>query len=217
MLDLERTTSSSSTSSLELSSLGSNVGLSGTVRNTWSFTHMSACFSCCSTTLNQQCVLPCWCLQSQLVKCEDLPSCFEDTNSRTLSESESTDCQLGDIQESHIICHCSYHHTDLVSLGTSRSLTSSVTVPTTTQILSPSDRFIRRTIRAKEMGGLLILLINKRFKMTLLNLASVRRARNLYNFTRIRRYGSGETGASLCFFLSLLCSISIPMLLLCLC
>ena len=64
---------------------------------------MSTSFSGITTTLDQQGVLASWCFQSQLVKREDLTSCFEDTNSGTLSESESTHCQLGDIQESEII------------------------------------------------------------------------------------------------------------------
>lgn len=60
---------------------------------------------------------------------------------------------------------------------------SSVTAPTITAV-SPSRPgfFIKRTILAKEIGGLLILLINKRLKMISLNFEPVRRARNRYNW-----------------------------------
>lgn len=70
----------------------------------------------------------------------------------------------------------------IVNLGKSQMRASSVTVPTMTAV-SPSRPgfFMDLTILAMEIGGLLILLINKRFKMILLNLDPVRRARNLYN------------------------------------
>lgn len=68
------------------------------------------------------------------------------------------------------------------SLGTSQIRWSSVTAPTITAV-SPSRPgfFIKRTILAREIGGLLILLINKRLKMISLNFEPVRRARNRYS------------------------------------
>lgn len=60
---------------------------------------------------------------------------------------------------------------------------SSVTAPTTTigfdsTSLSP----MCRVMRDREMGGRLILDINRRLRITLLNLESVLRARNRYSY-----------------------------------
>merc|ERR1712212_1036212 len=76
-LNLKGTASSSSSSPLKLPSLGAHIGFGGTVRNTRCFPHVTTCFSCSTTTLDQQGVLTGWCLQCKLIKSENLTSCFE--------------------------------------------------------------------------------------------------------------------------------------------
>lgn len=72
----------------------------------------------------------------------------------------------------------------MVALGKSNNLMSSVTVPTTTMVLSAAPFWLNtRPTLLRETGGLLILDKNKDFKMTLLNGASVRRAKKEYNLT----------------------------------
>ena len=67
------------------------------------------------------------------------------------------------------------------NLGTEKILKSLVTVPTTTAVLSARGPFIFLINLAKEIGGRLICDMHNRRKIILLDLASVRRARNLYN------------------------------------
>lgn len=70
-----------------------------------------------------------------------------------------------------------------VNFGHSQIRKSFETVPTTTAIrFSRPGFFMKRTTRAKEIGGRLIRLMNKRFKIIRLNLAVVRLAKNLYNY-----------------------------------
>merc|ERR1719369_2611864 len=164
-LNLEGSASSSSSSPFELSSLGSYIGFGGTVRHTRCFTHVTHASLALRRPCTNKVFLPVGAFNASWSKVRISPPALR-TRTRALSVNRRA---------------------QIVNLGTSSSLISSVTVPTTTQILSPSERFIRRAIRAKEIGGLLILLINNRFKMTLLNFASVRRARKRYNFTRMRR------------------------------
>jgi hypothetical protein len=66
-----------------------------------------------------------------------------------------------------------------VNLGTLNSLRSLVMVPTTTAIFpSRPSFFMWRTRPASDSGGRWILDMKRRLRTMLLNLASVRRARN---------------------------------------
>lgn len=73
------------------------------------------------------------------------------------------------------------------SFGTFRSRLSSVTVPTIATVRSAFEgSFISETCRMTfdiDTGGLLVLDMKSLRRTTLLNLESVRRARNLYNLT----------------------------------
>ena len=71
-----------------------------------------------------------------------------------------------------------------LSLGTSNILESLVMVPTMTAIFSALSPFIFRTNRANDIGGRFICDIYNRRRTTSLNLASVRRARNLYSYRK---------------------------------
>lgn len=71
-----------------------------------------------------------------------------------------------------------------VIFGISSKRLSSVTVPTTTIVLSSPAFLILRAIRESETGGRLTRDMKRRFRITLLKGASVRRARNLYNYER---------------------------------
>merc|ERR1712008_332993 len=76
----------------------------------------------------------------------------------------------------------------IFNLGILKILKSLVTVPTTTAILSArSSPFIFLINLAMEIGGLLILDINRRRSTISLNSASVRRAKKRYNLTRSRK------------------------------
>ena len=69
-----------------------------------------------------------------------------------------------------------------VNLGTSYCLASSVMVPTTTAIFFSRPSFdISRANRRRDTGGRLILLMNNRFRIILLNFAPVLLARYRYN------------------------------------
>lgn len=69
-----------------------------------------------------------------------------------------------------------------VSFGTSKILASSVTVPTMTAMqFSRPGFFMNLVIRAKEIGGRWILLMNNLFRIMLLNLELVLLAKNLYS------------------------------------
>lgn len=73
-----------------------------------------------------------------------------------------------------------------VSLGTSKILASSVTVPTITAMqFSRPGFFMNLVTRAREIGGRWILLINSLLRMILLNLELVLLAKNLYNYVTI--------------------------------
>ena len=97
------------------------------------------------------------------------------------------------------------------NLGILKILKSLVTVPTTTAILSArSSPFIFLINLAIEIGGLLILDINRRRSTISLNLASVRRAKKRYNLTRSLKQMSSDLGAVLRTFRSLLCLMSTP-------
>lgn len=78
-------------------------------------------------------------------------------------------------------------YTLTVNFGTSQMRWSSVTVPTMTAIRpSRPGFFINLTTLAREIGGLLILDIKRRLRITLLNFESVRRAKNLYSWKNIQ-------------------------------
>ena len=84
-------------------------------------------------------------------------------------------------------------------------------VPTMTAILfSRPCFFILRANLAKDIGGLLILLMKRRFMMISLNLPSVRRAKKRYNLTRSLKQTSSDLGAVLWTLRSFLCEISTP-------
>ena len=68
-----------------------------------------------------------------------------------------------------------------VILGTAKILVSSVMVPTMTAVF-PSCPFILRTSLAMDIGGRLVLDMNRRRITISLNLESVRRAQNLYSW-----------------------------------
>ena len=98
-----------------------------------------------------------------------------------------------------------------VIFGTLKSLRSLVMVPTMTAILfSRPCFFILRANLAKDIGGLLILLMKRRFMMISLNLPSVRRAKKRYNLTRSLKQTSSDLGAVLWTLRSFLCEISTP-------
>merc|ERR1719369_1438614 len=117
ILNLEGTASSSSTSSLEFSSLGAHIRFGGAVGNTWCFSHVTASFSCSTATLYQQGVLTGRSFQCELVEGENLTSCFQHTDTGTFCEPECTDGQLRDIKKSDVISDCSHHNTDLITFG----------------------------------------------------------------------------------------------------
>merc|ERR1712133_208442 len=124
-LDFECTASSSSSCSFELSSLGSDIRFGGTMRNTWSFSHVSTSFSCITTTLDQQSILTGWCFQCKLIKSENLSSSFQDSNTSTLRESKCTDGQLGYVKEPDVIGDSSNHDTDLITFRSFHSSSNS--------------------------------------------------------------------------------------------
>merc|ERR1712119_145965 len=124
-LNLEGTASSSASSPLEFPSLGAHIGFGGAVGNTRCFTHVTACLSCSTATLDQQGVLTSWSLQCKLIKGENLTSCFENTNTGTLREPKGTDGQLGNVKKSDIISDGSHYHTDLITFRSLHSTSDS--------------------------------------------------------------------------------------------
>jgi len=101
-----------------------------------------------------------------------------------------------------------------VIFGTSRKRTSSVTDPITTAVFaSLPSRAKNFAMDLIEIGGRLVREAKRRFSTTLLNFASVRRARKRYSLTSSRRYRFSETGAVRPDFLVALrppATISIP-------
>src|ERR1700731_444325 len=84
----------------------------------------------------------------------------------------------------------------MLNLGTSNIRASSVIVPTTTTVLlALSLEDIWRLMKLMLTGGRLTRDWKRRLRTTLLNLESVRRARNRYSFTRRSRYTFFEAGA----------------------
>lgn len=55
--------------------------------------------------------------EDELVESEALSTCFHDSGSSGLSESESGDGQLGHFQDTDIISHCADDNSDSVLLG----------------------------------------------------------------------------------------------------
>lgn len=90
------------------------------------------------------------------------------------------------------------------SFGTLMSLLSSVMVPTIATVRSAFDAsfgsVICRAMLEIETGGLLTFDMKSLLRMTLLNLESVRLARNRYSFTSSLRYTLSDFGAVLCPF-----------------
>ena len=76
----------------------------------------------------------------------------------------------------------------MFTLGTSKSLSSLVTVPTTATMSLSELAFLRLLATFdKETGGLLILDINNLLRITELNFELVLLAKNLYNLTKRRK------------------------------
>jgi len=97
------------------------------------------------------------------------------------------------------------------SLGTLCIRTSSVIDPTTTAVLpSRPPFFMFWANREMDIGGRLILLMKSLLRTTLLNLALVLLARNLYSFTNSLRYTSSLLGSVLRTLRSFLWLMSIP-------
>merc|ERR1739848_960139 len=126
-------------------------------------TEVTVGFASCPSALKQDGVLSSGSLQSQLVQSHNFSAGLQN-GSRAFS----------------VTCKAA-----TVNLGILKILKSLVTVPTTTAILPSRPSFFIFLINlAKEIGGLLILDIKRRRSTISLNLASVLRAKNRYNFTR---------------------------------
>merc|ERR1712072_425063 len=76
---------------------------------------MSACLTSTSSSLHQQCVLSSWCFQCELIERQDLTTSFQNTYTGTFGKSECANRQLGDIEKSDVVSHCTNNHADLVS------------------------------------------------------------------------------------------------------
>merc|ERR1712142_1278937 len=114
-LHFEGTACSSSSSTLKLPTLGTNIRLRLAMWHTRSFSKMSARLSSIATTLYEQGVLSRWSFQSELVEGEHFSACFEDAHTSVLSEPECTYGQLGNVEKTNIIGDRTNHNTDLVT------------------------------------------------------------------------------------------------------
>lgn len=109
------TSARSSTSGLlELSALRSDIWSSVAMRLAWSWTKVFASLASCSRSLNENRVLASWWTSCQLVECQTLATCLDDSLSGSLGKSERTYGHLWNLKDTLIVQHASYDNSDLI-------------------------------------------------------------------------------------------------------
>lgn len=169
--------------------LGNHVGFRVAIRHTRGRSKVSASLASLPRALEKNCAFSEGSLLSQLINCHYFTTGLKNSAFSSSSNSKSTNLQQNKYYLYNISVGLIKHSTTLtITVGTSRILISSVTVPTTTATLpSLPGFFICLTKRDNERGARLVRLMQRRRLMILLNFEWVRLAKNLYSLTIKRR------------------------------
>jgi hypothetical protein len=106
----------STTSTLKLTSLATNIWLSLGSWNTSSSKVLHS-LTAISWSTHEDSVGSSWCNQSKLIKGHDLSSSLEDSGTSSLGHTESANSELWHLSDTDIISHSSYEHSNLVFLS----------------------------------------------------------------------------------------------------
>ncbi len=104
---------SSTTSSLKLPSLRSDIRSAVGSRHSRSWAEVLDGFSCFPCSLNENCIFASWCSLDELIEGDTLSTSSENSGSCSPSESKSTNSHLGDIKFSNVVGNSSHDDSNL--------------------------------------------------------------------------------------------------------
>ena len=102
-LVLEATAATTTTSLLELATLGTDERLGRAVTSAWAWAEVTDSFAGFTGTRKKDAVLTLWRLQSELIEGHDLATSLEDSGASLLSDVQSADSDLWDLEETNVI------------------------------------------------------------------------------------------------------------------
>ena len=112
-LEFETTGSSATSGSLLLSSFGSNEGTSTVL----GVAEILVCFACRTFSSDQQCVGSFRILKSKLIERKAFTTCFQDSRTSGLRESESTDSHGRNFRETGVVENGTYEDGNLLGIA----------------------------------------------------------------------------------------------------
>ncbi len=135
----------------------------------------------------------------ELVKGLDGATGLDDTGASALGNTEGSNVQLGDGGEANVVGDGANNNNGLAGGGCCKTeetkviamkLLNSNRIGVDATTSQNTEQGTYRVTRESDKGGRLMREVKRRRRMVLANLVPVRWARNLYNLTRIRMYGS---------------------------